>query len=168
MCHKIPRFIDKSAQAGVKRVFIGLENINPDSLVGTVANGVVMGLAGGVAIVLPYLVPFLIGLAILEAGASAYIAPLGPNHGGQAAIEKSIAAETGACGASDADDLGTAVLTVVDLGEEVQGWRLRAEASAADLDGSPTFYFSDSEEVTGTSTPLETTRWSPRNWNTAS
>jgi ferrous iron transport protein B len=38
----------------------------PDSLVGTVTNGVVMGLAGGVAIVLPYLVPFLIGLAILE------------------------------------------------------------------------------------------------------
>jgi ferrous iron transport protein B len=38
----------------------------PDSLLGTVANGVVMGLAGGVAIVLPYLLPFLIGLAILE------------------------------------------------------------------------------------------------------
>jgi ferrous iron transport protein B len=37
-----------------------------DSLLGTVASGVVLGLAGGVAIVLPYLVPFLIGLAILE------------------------------------------------------------------------------------------------------
>jgi ferrous iron transport protein B len=37
-----------------------------DSLLGTVVHGVVMGLAGGVAIVLPYLVPFLIGLAILE------------------------------------------------------------------------------------------------------
>lgn len=35
MCHKIPRFIEKSAKAGVKRVFIGLENINPESLVGT-------------------------------------------------------------------------------------------------------------------------------------
>jgi len=34
LCHKIPRFIEKSARAGVKRVFIGLENINPDSLVG--------------------------------------------------------------------------------------------------------------------------------------
>ncbi|MEK6372163.1 MAG: radical SAM protein [Acidobacteriota bacterium] len=34
LCHKIPNFIEKSARAGVKRVFIGLENINPDSLVG--------------------------------------------------------------------------------------------------------------------------------------
>jgi hypothetical protein len=34
MCHKIPNFIEKAARAGVKRVFIGLENINPDSLVG--------------------------------------------------------------------------------------------------------------------------------------
>ena len=34
LCHRIPGFIDKSRQAGVKRVFIGLENINPDSLVG--------------------------------------------------------------------------------------------------------------------------------------
>jgi hypothetical protein len=34
LCHKIPGFIEKSARAGVKRVFIGLENINPDSLVG--------------------------------------------------------------------------------------------------------------------------------------
>jgi radical SAM superfamily enzyme YgiQ (UPF0313 family) len=32
-CHKIPRFIDKAAQAGTKRIFIGLENINPDNLV---------------------------------------------------------------------------------------------------------------------------------------
>ncbi len=38
----------------------------PGSLTATVANGVLMGLAGGVAIVLPYLVPFLLGLAILE------------------------------------------------------------------------------------------------------
>ncbi|MEE4272412.1 MAG: ferrous iron transporter B, partial [Thermoanaerobaculales bacterium] len=36
------------------------------SLMATVADGLVMGLAGGVAIVLPYLVPFLLGLAILE------------------------------------------------------------------------------------------------------
>src|SRR5262249_5008504 len=33
LCHKIPRFIDKAAQAGVRRVFIGLENINPDNLI---------------------------------------------------------------------------------------------------------------------------------------
>src|SRR5262245_20221382 len=34
LCHKLPGFIEKSARAGVKRVFIGLENINPDSLLG--------------------------------------------------------------------------------------------------------------------------------------
>ena len=32
-CHKIPRFVEKAAKAGVRRVFIGLENINPDNLV---------------------------------------------------------------------------------------------------------------------------------------
>lgn len=34
LCHKMPNFIEKSKRAGVKRVFIGLENINPDSLLG--------------------------------------------------------------------------------------------------------------------------------------
>src|SRR5688572_16712207 len=34
LCHKIPNFIEKCKRAGVRRVFIGLENINPDSLVG--------------------------------------------------------------------------------------------------------------------------------------
>jgi radical SAM superfamily enzyme YgiQ (UPF0313 family) len=34
MCHKIPNFIDKAARAGCKKVFIGLENINPASLKG--------------------------------------------------------------------------------------------------------------------------------------
>lgn len=34
LCHKLDGFIEKSARAGVKRVFIGLENINPDSLLG--------------------------------------------------------------------------------------------------------------------------------------
>jgi radical SAM superfamily enzyme YgiQ (UPF0313 family) len=34
LCHTIPNFIDKAAKAGVSRVFIGLENINPDSLLG--------------------------------------------------------------------------------------------------------------------------------------
>ena len=33
LCHKIPNFIQKAAKAGVKRVFIGLENINPANLV---------------------------------------------------------------------------------------------------------------------------------------
>jgi len=32
MSHKIPRFIDKAAEAGCNRVFIGLENVNPDNL----------------------------------------------------------------------------------------------------------------------------------------
>lgn len=32
LCHRIPGFIDKAVRAGVKRVFIGLENINPDNL----------------------------------------------------------------------------------------------------------------------------------------
>jgi radical SAM superfamily enzyme YgiQ (UPF0313 family) len=34
LVHRIPRFIEKAAAAGVRRVFLGLENINPDSLVG--------------------------------------------------------------------------------------------------------------------------------------
>ena len=34
LCHRIPHFIEKCARAGVRRVFIGLENINPDSLMG--------------------------------------------------------------------------------------------------------------------------------------
>ncbi|NVN86090.1 MAG: radical SAM protein [Rhodopseudomonas sp.] len=32
LCHKIPNFIEKATAAGVRRVFIGLENINPDNL----------------------------------------------------------------------------------------------------------------------------------------
>ncbi|WP_368911901.1 radical SAM protein [Taklimakanibacter deserti] len=32
LCHRIPRFIEKACRAGVTRVFIGLENINPDNL----------------------------------------------------------------------------------------------------------------------------------------
>jgi radical SAM superfamily enzyme YgiQ (UPF0313 family) len=34
MCHKIPNFARKAGLAGVNRVFIGLESINPDSLAG--------------------------------------------------------------------------------------------------------------------------------------
>jgi radical SAM superfamily enzyme YgiQ (UPF0313 family) len=33
LCHKIPKFIEKAKRAGVARVFIGLENINPDNLI---------------------------------------------------------------------------------------------------------------------------------------
>ena len=32
LCHKIENFIEKTTKAGVRRVFIGLENINPDNL----------------------------------------------------------------------------------------------------------------------------------------
>jgi radical SAM superfamily enzyme YgiQ (UPF0313 family) len=34
LCHKLPNFVQKCGLAGVKRVFIGLENINPDNLLG--------------------------------------------------------------------------------------------------------------------------------------
>jgi len=35
LCHRIPNFIEKAAHAGCTAVFIGLENINPESLMGT-------------------------------------------------------------------------------------------------------------------------------------
>ncbi len=35
VCHKIARFIEKCGRAGVDRVFIGLENINPEALEGS-------------------------------------------------------------------------------------------------------------------------------------
>ena len=34
LCHKLPNFVAKCALAGVRRVFIGLENINPANLLG--------------------------------------------------------------------------------------------------------------------------------------
>ena len=34
LCHKIPGFIKKAGRAGVDRVFIGLESINPEALIG--------------------------------------------------------------------------------------------------------------------------------------
>jgi len=34
LCHRIPNFVEKAGRAGVNRVFIGLENINPDNLIG--------------------------------------------------------------------------------------------------------------------------------------
>jgi len=33
LCHKIPGFIEKASRAGVDQVFMGIENINPDTLV---------------------------------------------------------------------------------------------------------------------------------------
>jgi len=33
MCHKIPNFVAKETRAGATRIFIGLENINPDNLI---------------------------------------------------------------------------------------------------------------------------------------
>jgi hypothetical protein len=35
LCHKIPNFVDKCARAGVTRVFIGIESVNPDTLIAT-------------------------------------------------------------------------------------------------------------------------------------
>jgi radical SAM superfamily enzyme YgiQ (UPF0313 family) len=35
LCHRIPGFIEKAARAGCTAAFIGLENINPESLLGT-------------------------------------------------------------------------------------------------------------------------------------
>ena len=34
LCHRIPNFVEKAGRAGVNRVFIGLESINPDNLIG--------------------------------------------------------------------------------------------------------------------------------------
>jgi radical SAM superfamily enzyme YgiQ (UPF0313 family) len=34
LCHRIPNFIEKCRRAGVRRVFIGIENINPANLMG--------------------------------------------------------------------------------------------------------------------------------------
>jgi radical SAM superfamily enzyme YgiQ (UPF0313 family) len=34
MCHRLPHFIEKAGRAGVVRVFIGLESINPEALIG--------------------------------------------------------------------------------------------------------------------------------------
>ncbi|HKD13306.1 MAG TPA: radical SAM protein [Candidatus Angelobacter sp.] len=34
MCHRLPHFIEKAGRAGVRRVFIGMESINPESLMG--------------------------------------------------------------------------------------------------------------------------------------
>jgi uncharacterized radical SAM superfamily protein len=33
LCHKIPNFVDKAARAGVERAYIGVDSINPDTLI---------------------------------------------------------------------------------------------------------------------------------------
>jgi len=38
LCHRIPRFVEKACRAGVTRVFLGLENINPDNLLAAKKN----------------------------------------------------------------------------------------------------------------------------------
>ncbi|SMF16593.1 Radical SAM superfamily enzyme YgiQ, UPF0313 family [Tistlia consotensis] len=38
LCHKTPRFIEKALRAGAHRIFVGLENINPDNLVAAKKN----------------------------------------------------------------------------------------------------------------------------------
>jgi len=38
MCHKIPKFVEKAGLAGVNRVFIGLESVNPDNLIAVKKN----------------------------------------------------------------------------------------------------------------------------------
>ncbi|HUK10942.1 MAG TPA: radical SAM protein [Stellaceae bacterium] len=35
LCHRIPGFVEKAKRAGCMQVFIGLENVNPESLLGT-------------------------------------------------------------------------------------------------------------------------------------
>ncbi|NQT24231.1 ferrous iron transport protein B [candidate division KSB1 bacterium] len=49
---------------GLKATLLG--SINPDSLIYHLLSSAIEGIAGGVAIVLPYLLPFLAGLAFLE------------------------------------------------------------------------------------------------------
>jgi radical SAM superfamily enzyme YgiQ (UPF0313 family) len=34
MCHRLPHFVEKAGRAGVARVFIGMESINPEALLG--------------------------------------------------------------------------------------------------------------------------------------
>ena len=31
-CHRLPRFIEKAGKAGCRKVFIGIESINPEAL----------------------------------------------------------------------------------------------------------------------------------------
>ncbi len=58
-------------EAPIQSVFNGITQqvtgwMNPDSLAFTVIAGAIQGIGGGVAIVLPYLFPFLMGIALME------------------------------------------------------------------------------------------------------
>jgi ferrous iron transport protein B len=60
-------YIEKPLLGVFGQLSVGLQNIfGPGSLWLFLSRGTLQGIAGGVAIVLPYLVPFLIGLSLLE------------------------------------------------------------------------------------------------------
>ena len=63
--------VGQRVEVPLVRAFVSLRNslvavVPPDSLLGALVASVLTGITGGVAIVLPYLLPFLLGLAILE------------------------------------------------------------------------------------------------------
>lgn len=63
--------VGKFLEDPLVRAFDGLagavaQQFPPRSALGTIVKGVILGISGGAAIVLPYLLPFLVGLAILE------------------------------------------------------------------------------------------------------
>ncbi len=61
------KFLEDPLVAAFDRLGTTLAHaLPPDTLLGSLTSGLVMGISGGAAIVLPYLVPFLIGLAVLE------------------------------------------------------------------------------------------------------
>ncbi|HHQ47527.1 MAG TPA: ferrous iron transporter B, partial [Acidobacteria bacterium] len=61
------KFLEDPMVAAFDRLGASLAAVlPPDTFLGSLTAGLVMGVSGGAAIVLPYLVPFLIGLAILE------------------------------------------------------------------------------------------------------
>ncbi|MGA9397234.1 MAG: ferrous iron transporter B [Anaerolineaceae bacterium] len=63
----IGKALELPIMALFNRLSIGLSGVaDPNSLVGELLYGVIQGFSGGVAIVLPYLVPFLMGLGLLE------------------------------------------------------------------------------------------------------
>ena len=83
---------------------------------------------------------------------------------GVAVVALLVVATVGVGACQSEEDSAMTVLTVVGLPDEVQGWRLRAEAFSADLDGSPTFFFGESEQVTGTSMTSAENPLTPRSY----
>jgi ferrous iron transport protein B len=64
---KMGAVVEKPLLAWVQQVIISLRSsFPPDTLMYQVLYGSLQGIGGGIAIVLPYLIPFLIGMAILE------------------------------------------------------------------------------------------------------